>query len=429
MARKGLPGKNWTTDYDFSSLGGPGAGKIGGVRWALSKGYNPYTGERTNKSFKQILAAKREKDRLEEERKKDPYGVEKAITKYNERQDKDKAAHQAWSKEVGAGLENWLGSTSNIRSDLNQRYEQNAKDLAAPVNLGSNAAQVGGSAGTVMNPNAATLTSATGTHAHQTNALSKLSEIQGTSAWLAGKDLSDAGMKEFKYKQSQIPKIYNDAKNKYESELREAVRDIEAKKELAMIQAEASMYGSQLGLLGSLSGDQAANQRELLKSQTDIRNTDANNASDERIALMNNSLERWKAQFTNKDDPKSVGELWSSFYNGQFGENDAGRKAFFVGGEGNNKGNLLDGAWVGAKFLFDASAMQDEPLKKHFGGSAGIKRARDQYLLDYARQVITQFEPGSSQFNQAKRRLAGLPNVNASTVNKWFRIAENQLNQ
>ena len=401
MARKGLPGKNWTTDYDFSSLGGPGAGKIGGVRWALSKGYNPYTGERSNKSFKAILAAKRKRDAEEEERKKDPYGVEKAIKKYNERQDADKKAHQEWSTAVGTGLENWLGSTNNIRSDLNQRYEQNAKDLAAPVNLGSNAAQVGGSAGTVMNPNAATMTSATGTHAHQTNAMSKLSEIQGTSAWLSGKDLSDAGMKEFKYKQSQIPKIYNDAKNKYESELREAVRDIEAKKELAMIQAEASMYGSQLGLLGSLAGDQASNQRALLDSQTDIRNADANNASRERIAMMNNSLERWKAQFSNKGDSTDFNEMWSSYYNGQFGEDAAGNKRIFdVGGQG----QLLDGAWLGAKQLFSAGAENDQNIKAMLGDQS-IEEARAASLREFARTAIGSYGNNTTMINRAKTKL------------------------
>lgn len=422
MARKGLPGKNWTTDYDFSSLGGPGAGKIGGVRWALSKGYNPYTGERTNKSFQQILAAKRQKDAEEAERKKDPYGVEKAITKYNERQNKDMAAHQAWSKEVGTGLENWLGSTSNIRSDLNQRYEQNAKDLAAPVNLGSNAAQVGGSAGTVMNPNAATLTSATGTHAHQTNAMGKLAEIQGTSAWLSGKDLSDAGMKEFKYKQSQIPKIYNDAKNKYESELREAVRDIEAKKELAMIQAEASMYGSQLGLLGSLAGDQANNQRALLGAQTDIRNTDADNASRERIAMMNASLERWKAQFQGKDGSKDFNEMWSSYYNGQFGEDAAGNKRIFeVGGQG----KLLDGAWLGAKALFADGAASDPNIQAMLGGQ-DINAARMASVTEFARQAIGSYGNNRTMINRAKTKLYTL--AGKKMVEKAFQQAFNDIN-
>lgn len=422
MARKGLPGKNWTTDYDFSSLGGPGAGKIGGVRWALSRGYNPYTGERTNKSFKQILAAKRQKDAEEAERKKDPYGVEKAITKYNDRQNKDMAAHQAWSKEVATGLENWLGSTSNIRSDLNQRYEQNAKDLAAPVNLGSNAAQVGGSAGTVMNPNAATLTSATGTHAHQTNAMSKLSEIQGTSAWLAGKDLSDAGMKEFKYKQSQIPKIYNDAKNKYESELREAVRDIEAKKELAMIQAEASMYGSQLGLLGSLAGDQADNQQALLGAQTDIRNVDANNASRERIAMMNASLERWKAQFSNKGGDKNFNEMWSSYYNGQFGEDAAGNKRIFeVGGQG----KLLDGAWLGAKALFADGAASDPNIQAMLGGQ-DINAARMASVTEFARQAIGSYGNNRTMINRAKTKLYTL--AGKKMVEKAFQQALNDIN-
>lgn len=419
---KGLPGKNWTTDYDFSSLGGPGAGKIGGVRWALSKGYNPYTGEKSNKSFKQILAAKRKKDAEAEEKKKDPYGVEKAITKYNERQDKDKAAHQAWSKEVATGLENWLGSTSNIRSDLNQRYEQNAKDLAAPVNLGSNAAQVGGSAGTVMNPNAATLTSATGTHAHQTNAMSKLSEIQGTSAWLAGKDLSDAGMKEFKYKQSQIPKIYNDAKNKYESELREAVRDIEAKKELAMIQAEASMYGSQLGLLGSLAGDQADNQQALLGAQTDIRNVDANNASRERIAMMNASLERWKAQFQNKGGDKNFNEMWSSYYNGQFGEDAAGNKRVFEVG---NQGKLLDGAWLGAKALFADGAATDSNIKAMLGGQ-NINDARMASITEFARQAIGSYGNNKTMINRAKTKLYTL--AGKKMVEKAFQQALNDIN-
>lgn len=366
MARKGLPGQNWTTDYDFSSMGGPKPGAKGSVRWALSKGYNPYTGAKTTQSFKSILAAKRKKDAEDEKKKKDPYGVEDAITKYNTRQDKDSAAHQAWSKEVSSGLENWLGTSQNIRGDLTQRYEKQAKDLAAPTGLTANAPQVGGSAGTVLNPNQAATTASLNTHAGQTSALSKLSQLQGSSAWLNGEELANAGMKEFKYKQSQIPKIYNDAKNKYESELRKAVRDIEAKKELAMIQAQASMYGNELSLLGSLSGQQAQNQRALLDSQTDIYKTDQNNATDIEIADRNNvaraSLERWKAQWKSlQGDPKREDKAWSSFLNGQQVEDPStATEQFYRGGEEGN--GLLPGAWIGAKEKFVNGSNQEQVM-------------------------------------------------------------------
>jgi len=337
-------------------MGGPKPGAKGSVRWALSKGYNPYTGSRTTQSFQQILSAKRKKDAAAAKKAADPYGVEDAIKTYNTRQDKDSAAHQAWSKEVSAGLENWLGTSQNIRGDLTQRYEKQAKDLAAPTGLTANAPTVGGSSGTVLNPNQAATTASLNTHAGQTSALSKLSQLQGTSAWLNGEELANAGMKEFKYKQSQIPKIYNDAKNKYESELRKAVRDIEAKKELAMIQAQASMYGNELSLLGSLSGQQAQNQRALLDSQTGIYKTDQNNATKLELADRNNvakaSLERWKAQWKRLEgDPDREDKAWSSFLNGQQVEDPStATDQFYAGGDPAN--DLLPGAWIGAKERF-----------------------------------------------------------------------------
>jgi len=355
---KGLPGIKWTTDIDFSSLGGPKAGARGGVRFAMQKGYNPYTGKKTNKTFQQILDERRKKE-------EDPYGVEESIKKYNDRQDKDMAAYQQWSSDVSKGLETWLGEQGNLRSDLTARYEKQANDLATPSGIMNNAPTVGGSSGSVMNPNLEQQHAQAQTAANNSKALQKLTQLQGSSAWLDSQDWATAQMKNFKYQQSQIPKIYNAAKNKYESELRAAVKDHEQKKELAQIQANATMYAAQLSLLGNLTGQQAQNQRNLLDNTTDLQQTNLDNQSRERIAQMNNDAQTARANLKAQldalkgDGRKREDTAWSAFMQGVRVVNQAtgqeGLYASVLDGSGKYvpSSELLPGAVLPASEVFN----------------------------------------------------------------------------
>lgn len=387
---KGLPGIKWTTDFDFSSLGGPKSGARGGVRWAMSKGYNPYTGKKTTKSFQQILDERRKKE-------EDPYGIEESIKNYNERQDKDMAAHQQWSSDVSKGLETWLGEQGNLRSDLTARYEKQANDLATPSGIMNNAPTVGGSAGSVMNPNLEQAQSQQQAATANSSALQKLTQLQGSSAWLDSQDWATAQMKNFKYQQSQIPKIYNAAKNKYETELRKAVKDHEQKKELAQIQANATMYAAQLSLLGNLTGQQAQNQRNLLDNTTDLQQTNLDNASRERIAAANNSAamarENLKAQLAamKGDGRKREDTAWGAFMQGVKGMNQAtGEEGFYdselVAGGGYKQGTeLLPGAVLPATDIFN---------QKYTGANV---KATNEYIANWVDIAYNDLYPGNKR--------------------------------
>jgi hypothetical protein len=204
-------------------------------------------------------------------------------------------------------------------------------------------------------------------------------------------------MKNFKYTQSQIPKIYNAAKNKYETELRKAVKDHEQKKELAQIQANATMYAAQLSLLGNLTGQQAQNQRNLLDNTTDLQQTGLDNASRERIAEMNNAAamarENLKAQLASLqgDGRKREDTAWSAFMQGVKGMNQAtGEEGFYdsqlIPGGGYKQGtNLLPGAVLPAVDIFN---------QKYSGANV---KATNEYIANWVDIAYNDLYPGNKR--------------------------------
>ena len=366
MAKTPKIGINWTTDLDFSGRGGPGAGARGGVRWAVQRGLNPWTGKRMGAGGFAAALASRKKQiaaarAAQQEAANDPWGIKKYVTAYNERRDKDSAAHQAWAKDVRTGLEASLGRLYNIGEGINKQYATRIRELqpAGPSNAPDVASSSG--SGAVGDPNAEVTVAQSQAAKDMAGANAALAEMASASGQQSQKEWITGQLKNYDYMSSRIPAMYNEAKTKYEEGLMNAVLDIEGKKAIAQIGADATMYSSQNNLLASLASTQSGDQKALLQALGGMYNTDQNNqravqvanlnnASRERISAADNAaaLKRVALQ-ANSTGRKFQNEMWSNFWNGVAVDDGAGGKGFYDGED-----NPLPGSIVAASDILKA---------------------------------------------------------------------------
>lgn len=238
----------------------------------------------------------------------DPLGIKKVVDAYNRKQDTASTAHQAYAGDVRKLLESSLQTIYNAREASNTAYQNRMRELAPPA-VGQNAPTVGsasgaGAGGAVTDPNQSSSNALTAAQGDQARALQSLAALQGNTANLNRSDAIIGQLKNYDYYMSQIPSLYNEKKTKYETELTNAVLDIEGKKEIAQIGADARTYAAQQNLIGALAGVQGQNSRAVIQAltgmynndqdnETSVANTAANNATRERISA-NQISNQWR---------------------------------------------------------------------------------------------------------------------------------------
>jgi hypothetical protein len=226
----------------------------------------------------------------------DPLGIKKYTDAYNKKQDSRSTAHQGWAKDVRALLEGSLGNIYNARESSDKAYQDRMRQLAPPA-VGQNAPAVasasgGGAGGQVVDPNQAVSNAQTVAQSEQAKAMQSLAALQGSTNNSNRLDFMTGQLKNYDYYSSQIPAIYNAAKTKYEEGLTSAVMDLESKKSIAQIGADARTYSAQQNLIASLAGVQGANSRAVVQALTGMYKTDQDNATDIQTTTQNNTTRR-----------------------------------------------------------------------------------------------------------------------------------------
>lgn len=296
----------------------------------------------------------------------DPYGIKKATQYEYGRIDAQLKKHQQWAGDVRKLSESSLQNLYNAREASNTAYQERLKGLATTGQTNGNAPQVSGSGGTatqVTDPNAGQTNANNVALQQQAKAQQSLAALQGQTALANQTDYIAQHLKGYDYYTSQLPALYNEAKAKYTENLTNAIMDIEQKKEIANIQANASMYGAQQQLLGQLASVQGADNRALMQAVTQRYGVDqnnatrvevanANNASREQIAAGNQKL-KWAELRADAQDRISKGtltarkwyqEVWSSWLKGTPVKHAASGTDQFVDPTGLGGNELLPGA-------------------------------------------------------------------------------------
>jgi hypothetical protein len=294
----------------------------------------------------------------------DPFGINKMAKPQLDRLDRYSAAHQQWAGDVRKWTESSLQNIYNAREASNNAYAARLGSGGAAVGNNGNAPVVSGSSGGtggVADPNQA-ITNANANYTRDMNqAQVALANLSGRTDNANQLNFMAQQLKSYDYYASQLPALYNEAKQKYTASLTSAVMDLEGKKEIANIKADASMYGAQQRLLGSLAGVQGAGDRAQLAATTSLTNnnndnattvatTDANNRARIQVAGMNQqtALARIRQQGVNASRKSSLArsqwekKQWDSFFNGTPAVvQPSGLKLFY---DPNNDGKLAKGA-------------------------------------------------------------------------------------
>ena len=218
----------------------------------------------------------------------DPLGIKSAVTQYNNRQDVFQKKHQDWVGDVRKWSEASLGTLYNAREGANNAYVERLRGIGAPV-AGANAPLVGSTTGAnaVADPNAA------GTNALNQNAAAQAKANQGLAALRGNQDNQNQldyvanQLKGFDYYASQIPALYNENKTKYENSLTSAILDLQAKKEIAQVGADARTYSAEQNLIASLAATQGKNSSALINAIAGIQQTESRNATNVQVAGIN----------------------------------------------------------------------------------------------------------------------------------------------
>ncbi|NBU11687.1 MAG: hypothetical protein EB141_00935 [Verrucomicrobia bacterium] len=218
----------------------------------------------------------------------DPLGIKSALTQFNNRQDAYQKKHQDWAGDVRKWSEASLGTLYNAREAANNAYVERLRGIGAPV-AGANAPVVGSTTGAtpVADPNAA------GTNALNQNAAAQAKANLGLAALRGNQDNQNQldyvanQLKGFDYYAAQIPAIYNESKTKYENSLTSAVLDLQAKKEIAQVGADARTYAAEQNLIASLAATQGKNSTALINAISGIQQTESRNATNVQVAGIN----------------------------------------------------------------------------------------------------------------------------------------------
>lgn len=223
----------------------------------------------------------------------DPLGIKKVVDAYNRKQDTASTAHQAYAGDVRKLLESSLQTIYNAREQTNTAYQNRLKEIQPPA-VGQNAPTVGsasgaGAGGAVTDPNQSLSNAQTASQREQAAAQQSLAALTGRTNLLNNSDAMIAQLKNYDYYTSQIPALYNEKKTKYETELTNAVLDIEGKKEIAQIGADARTYAAQQNLIGALAGVQGQNSRAVIQALTGMYNNDQDNATSVQNTTANNN--------------------------------------------------------------------------------------------------------------------------------------------
>ncbi len=226
----------------------------------------------------------------------DPLGIKKVVDAFNKKQDAASASHQTWSKDVRSLLESSLGNIYNAREASDKAYQDRMRQLAPPA-VGQNAPTVAsasgaGAGGSVTDPNQAVSNAQTVAQSEQAKAMQSLAALQGSTNNANRLDFMTGQLKNYDYYSSQIPAMYNEAKTKYENSLTSAVMDLEGKKEIAQIGADARTYSAQQNLIASLAGVQGANSRAVIQALTSQYNNDQDNATAVETTTQTNNTRR-----------------------------------------------------------------------------------------------------------------------------------------
>ena len=219
----------------------------------------------------------------------DPLGIKKTVDAYNKKQDAASTAHQAYAGDVRKLLE-------SSREQANTAYQNRMREIGAPP-VGQNAPTVasasgGGAGGAVADPNQALSNAQSVSQRDQAQAIQSLAALTGRTNNLNNLEAITGQLKNYDYYTSQIPALYNEKKTKYETALTEAVMDIEGKKEIAQIGADARTYAAQQGLIGALAGVQGQNSRAVVQALSGMYNNDQDNQTSIQNTTQTNNTRR-----------------------------------------------------------------------------------------------------------------------------------------
>lgn len=270
----------------------------------------------------------------------DPYGIKKATQYEYGRIDAQLKKHQQWAGDVRKLTESSLQNLYNAREASNTALQERLKGMATTGQTNGNAPQVSGSGGTggaaVTDPNQGQTNANNVALQQQDKAFRSLAALQGQTALANNTDYIAQHLKGFDYYTGQLPALYNEAKAKYTEQLTNAIMDIEQKKELANIQANASMYGAQQQLMGQLASVQGADNRALIQALSGQYAVDQNNATRIQTNTADNNTRRdiaaeqakidWAKIKSDAQSKISTGQLntkkwhkqmWDAFLKGQ----------------------------------------------------------------------------------------------------------------
>lgn len=220
----------------------------------------------------------------------DPFGIKGALTSYNARQDLASQKHQSWAGDVRKWAEASQGTLYNAKEASNNAFVERMRGIGAPV-VGANAPAVASSSGgaPVADSNAAVTNALNANSVAQSKANTGLAALSGNQNNLNQLDYVSGQLKGLDYYASQIPSIYNESKTKYENQLTSAVLELQAKKEIAQIGADASTYGAEQNLIASLAATQGRGSAALIQAISGNQIASAGNASRETIATAGNA--------------------------------------------------------------------------------------------------------------------------------------------
>ena len=220
----------------------------------------------------------------------DPFGIKGVLASYNARQDLASQKHQSWAGDVRKWAEASQGTLYNAKEASNNAFVERMRGIGAPV-VGANAPAVASSSGgaPVADSNAAVTNALNTNSVAQSKANTGLAALSGNQNNLNQLDYVSGQLKGLDYYASQIPSIYNESKTKYENSLTSAVLDLQAKKEIAQIGADASTYGAEQNLIASLAATQGRGSAALIQAISGNQIASAGNASRETIAAAGNA--------------------------------------------------------------------------------------------------------------------------------------------
>jgi len=289
----------------------------------------------------------------------DPLGIKKYVDAYNRRQDAAAGLHQSFAGDVRPLLERSLQDIYTAREASNRAYQDRLRQLAPPA-VGGNAPTVGsasgaGAGGVVTDPSQSLSNAQTVAQSEQARAAQSLANLYGNTTNLNRLDTITAQLKNYDYYMSQIPALYNEKKAKYETALTEAVLDIEGKKDIAQIGADARTYAAQQNLIGALAGVQGQNSRAVIAAltglyttdqdnETSVLNTTQSNTTRQQIAAANR-VNAWRmnaeriSAARQQAEAKGKGKLrefyvkqWQAFLQGKPGVDQYGTQSYGAAG-------------------------------------------------------------------------------------------------